>query len=126
LQVANELIKKALDDGSWAGSLDRIHDITELLIHDGPLGATNVWIVLPLLDVFLKHSDIQLCQQALMSLSVALKSDEAQVETLCLLPDNLYVEYFVNSAVLAEIQRSVPGRTLLSGDGVFSADTAIP
>jgi hypothetical protein len=80
-----------------------IQEILSVFHNNGPFGGRpDFWMVLPLLPPLLSHCDLSVYQQILMSFVVSLKTDEAQVETICNLPDRGWTKILIDLAVIGE------------------------
>lgn len=80
-----------------------IQEVLSVFHNNGPFGGRpDFWMVLPLLPPLLSHCDLSIYQQILMSFVVSLKTDEAQVETICNLPDRGWTKILIDLAVIGE------------------------
>lgn len=118
--VKNPIITRSLKEGRILETDRTVHHVASLLLHDGPLGQLDAWLVLPLMAVMLPYLDTQKMEELLASLGVILKTSEPQVLAFCVLADNFWVKYFVDIAVM------VQGRDHSDGTGrITSSDLAL-
>ena len=93
-----------------------VADVLDIAFFDGPLGTLSPLLSIPLIATFLPKiqqraqlydgtQDLEGCQRVLMSLSVLLKTDEAQTCVLSLLPDISWMKHLVVAAVVCEEHR---------------------
>ena len=108
LQMLMLCVDKSIKGSAWGavgdngGNILNYDDFLSIMAHDGPLGTIKVWLVLPLLETFLKNgrASASSCQHLLMSINVILKTDRIQGETLCVLPSALWVPPYLSLANL--------------------------
>lgn len=128
MQMLSEIIAQAIADGNWdfnnSFSMQPVNiqpinsttspqppsqlsDVLEVFAHDGPLGRIDAWLTLPHLPVLIKRAcqtrdGLMPSQRVLMSLNVFFKTNEAQCECLCTIPDRLWMKALIHLASIGE------------------------
>jgi hypothetical protein len=104
LHFLSQCIDKALNDGCWNYDEASYEDFLSVLTHDGSMPELKMWLVLPFLGVFSSKSraSVTLCQRILMGANVMLKTDQNQSEVLCTIPDQMWIENFIELANIGE------------------------
>lgn len=80
------------------------------------------WLIIPLLPYFLSKCSLPIAQRILMSINVAFKTDESQIEVLCSFQDRLWMDYlislikFKDLIALSELALSVKSYSVAHSD----------
>lgn len=124
ISMVAQALDKALVDGAWRGDVPEhrtnVDDVMDIFSKDGPLGCIDVWLMLPLLATLCTHASLQSKQAALVALSIAIKSDETQIEALCVTHERTLVEKFL--AISDPKIRNVFGESRDSEKALVCAD----
>ena len=82
-----------------------VEEVLDVLAYDGPLGSIDSIITFPLMAVLLPKAPVVWVQRLLMSMSVMLKTNEAHVAVLSLLPDISWAKILLELALIGETRQ---------------------
>lgn len=115
-----------LNSSSEESSSALADDILELFSEEGELGHLPVWIVLPFYSVLFSRCSQTLAQRILLSICVALKTDEGyQCEVFCSLQDISWMNLILDIALYGLGELSDEKKAMMNTCSEMSIDAVI-
>lgn len=125
MYMLGTLICKSIDCGLWQVVGMPIDHVFEVFAIEQPLGRVQAWLIIPLLPLLLQYCNLPLIQRILMSINVALKTEEFQTEAIGSFEDKIWIDAFVSLACIGESKKnSIEQSSFLLLDD-FSPSTAV-